>query len=300
MKVKFLLLFILLTKLSFAQCDLYYKLNSSGGLESSPALTDAVKWPNYFNIKTSEDFSWVPSYLSNVQNRFDDAVSAWQNALNQEGWYLTIFQNQGDGIKIFFTDTTMYFDDPINEFAISTQCVAGGEFVDSCSNNDAQHWDGILHHYVTRGRIVFNGTSQFGTDKFSSESCFAVPSDKYSFTYVAMHELGHMLGFPHCNINPSFLMYPQMELGPNVCSIGSQDVTWFLNLIYQGPITKLYLNQFLNRDNYFFNYQPKVLFYIYSEAINKEKPNKTGYPQNTENKLFTTPKPEAYRVELKK
>jgi Subtilase family len=68
----------------------------------------------------------------------------------------------------------------------------------------------------------------------------------------------------------------------------------------QNPISRLTTNPFLNREHYFFQYEPKVLFYINSEVVNKEKVNKTNSPITPQNKLFTTPKHEAYRVEIKK
>jgi Matrixin len=271
MKLKFSFVVFFIGSILFAQ-HRYYKLGNANDLNYTYNRSEALRWFTYFNIKTSEDFNWVPSYLSNVQSRFNDAVTNWQNAVNQGEWYLTIFQNQVDGIKVFFADTTIYFDAPDTEFAVATQCVANNEFVDSCTEEEAQLDDPVLpnHPPVTRARIAFNGTTDLGP-RFSTETCDNIPSDKYSFTYVAMHEMGHMLGLPHADITPSSVMYPEMRIGPDVCYINSDDISWAQNLLSENPISLLERSPFKSRQHYFYDYDPAVFLYLINES-KLEKP----------------------------
>lgn len=241
-----------------------------------------MKFDNYFvDVRTNEDFGWVPSYLSSlsISSRFNEAMDIWENSVNAVTYSLYIYQNQNDGVEVFFTDNIQYFSDPATEFAYSVSCVANNKFVVSCSENDAQLRDPVLPNSpkVTQARIAFNGTASFPTNLFSDVNCVAVPWDRTSFTYVAMHEMGHILGLPHCWFGGS-VMYYQMPLGPNVCYIASGDVTWMLTLILQNPVISLEINPFLDKKHYFFEYEPEIFPYILgnieknktSESIKKE------------------------------
>jgi len=213
MKIKIILIIIILGNLIVAQSYKYYKMQG-WDLVETPNKNEALRWDSYlFGLKTHEDFNWVPSYLGFfIDSRFNEAIGIWKEAMNQTTFSLYVFQNQSDGIEVFFTDETKYFTVPNEQAGMTTSCVANDKFVISCMENEAQRKDPILpgNPKVTRARIVFNGTSSFPTTILSGLDCSSVPQDKVSFTKLAMHELGHIFGMGHDPLNPSSIMWKQV------------------------------------------------------------------------------------------
>ena len=154
---------------------------------------------------------------------------------------------------------------------------------------------------------VYDGTINYllkDCSYFNTYYNFSITPDytEFDIQSVILHEFGHWLRLkdetdPGCSDNVMYwgLTYHQIKQ-----NLTTDDENGIINIYGQDGISQLKLNPFLSDSHYFFNYDPKVLFYINSESINKGKPSKTNLPKNQENKLFTTPKPETYRVELKK
>ncbi len=150
------------------------------------------------------------------------------------------------------------------------------------------------NNQIVKVETYFNKYWQFSIDPNYTQ---------YDIQSLILHEFGHWLYLgdetdpEDCSDNVMFqgLTYHQIKR-----DLTTDDKNGIIKIYGQDGISQLKLNPFLNRHHYFFSYEPKVLFYINSETVNKRKTNKTNLPKSPENKLYTTPKPEAYLGEIKK
>ncbi len=168
-----------------------------------------------------------------------------------------------------------------------------GWFVGSGTDPAAYSYIVINNGSLTKIETYYNQWYQFTTNPGQGQ---------LDIQSTIVHEFGHWLNLADetdfwCLDN---VMYYLLEYAQIKRYLTQDDQNGIIYIYGQNPFTSLSFNPFLNRDHYFFNYQPKVLSYINSEAVNKGKANKTNLPKSKENKLFTTPKPEAYLGEIKK
>lgn len=219
----------------------YYYHRVAYHLEENTTISNCLKWSNYRNIKMETDFTGAPSYLPNSDQRFSDAIDFYHEINTDQTTYLTITSGTSNGgVQVFFSDDTRYFSNPQTNLACSQSCVANDRFVSSCTLEEAQLWDAVLpgSPRVTRARIVINKSSSFPTTYLSSEVCEDVPVGKYGLTMVFIHEMGHILGLPHCyNIEYCSFMYDVVWSGPDQCFWTEGDEAWLISLIISNPFT---------------------------------------------------------------
>ena len=68
----------------------------------------------------------------------------------------------------------------------------------------------------TDGRLHYDGDEQWSND-------VPPPKDSYDLVWVAIHEIGHLLGLQHSN-DPNAIMFPVMEPGKSKRTLSADDI----------------------------------------------------------------------------
>lgn len=292
------LLFLLCNQRINAHNEFYKNDNGNLGLTNNPS--EAIKWHSYINLPILLRFtaSKMPgTELGDSTNCIDDFRSAFGQWADIENTTVSFTEEDPDPN----TDNDQIYVDfstDAEDFVNPQYDGANAIVIDRIDIDDKYYWYVTTLNGQTCEKILFNSSNA----KVFQWSRQAGVAGYCNFTHCSLHELGHILGLNHCTAPNYPVMKETYEWWSQIPRVFLQDpdIIGLQTLLGQGPISKLKLEPFLNRDHYFFNYDPKVLSYINNDAISQGKANKSNLPKSKENKLFTTPKPEAYLGEIKK
>jgi Matrixin len=303
----FLLLFFLLPDFAYTQIYNfeYYKI-SDGILTPflydpyiyGQQMKDIITWTvNQANSIPYELINWnqtgvLPSTLDTSISRtqIHEAMSIWSSNSDNSFGFLEESQNQSFVVNILFTPNAGAFPDPYTD---------GGRTVMAVEwNFNLAHEVYVAQTYypdnngVTLTIMGFNNTTEFVniSNNEWTNNTLNLNYNQVCFKQVALHELGHMIGLGH-NYTEGAVMDTTTYRGDDFYDLSSDDYEQLGILVaatvLQNPITQFFLNPYLNRNHYFFNYEPNVLYHISNEVIikgtqtklNQEEAQKINYSQ---------------------
>ncbi|MDR3609107.1 MAG: matrixin family metalloprotease [Ignavibacteriaceae bacterium] len=162
----------------------------------------------------------IPSTLdaTTTLNQFKDAAKTWRDANCNTVGFNFLTQVTSSSLSIQFMSVDSYFHDPANDGGV-THLQVDPDYRQIVYSTENSLWDATTD-------IMFNSSDSFNFYWSNSLNSGNYGNLDICFEAVALHEIGHLIGFDHCTVNTA-IMYNQILSGPTSIrtSLNSNDIT---------------------------------------------------------------------------